>query len=434
MNRKIFAKIIEWDKEKIQKPLILTGAPGAGKTYLALELAKNFHDSYLYLNPRNDYKLKSALFELASQEQPDFYDFLHQYYQIPLEWLNEFLVILDDSDYYFSVSSLIEKIIAQNLKFRFVIISTQKPNKKLLHYTEVITVSTLQFDEYLKAIGSEWYTEIIQAHYQTKKKIPEIVHKEMLNLFRDYLRIGGMPAAINEYLHTESFNNLPSIHRNIFHLYCSEFTRYNESSIIRLKQLLNSVPEQLVKENKNYRYNLLRKGATHNLYHKELQYLTDLHLVNKIEKANIKNNNSTCQIEKQENQFRLYPNDSGLLYTAILSLTSDFSDESEEESADTASNKLFQLLSEAYLLKTLTEKKIVNAYWESGSMAKLDFISEYDNCIMPLEIKYYENKRSKSLHAFRQKYQINEYIKFSTQNFEGSEHSYNCPIYSLFCL
>lgn len=434
MNRKIFAKIIEWDKEKIQKPLILTGAPGAGKTYLALELAKNFHDSYLYLNPRNDYKLKSALFELASQEQPDFYDFLHQYYQIPLEWLNEFLVILDDSDFYFSISSLIEKIIAQNLKFRFVIISTQKPNEKLSHYTEVITVSTLQFDEYLKAIGSEWYTEIIQAHYQTKKKIPEIVHKEMLNLFRDYLRIGGMPAAINEYLHTESFNNLPSIHRNIFHLYCSEFTRYNESSIIRLKQLLNSVPEQLVKENKNYRYNLLRKGATHNLYQKELQYLTDLHLVNKIEKANIKNNNSTCQIEKQENQFRLYPNDSGLLYTAILSLTSDFSDESEEESTETASNKLFQLLSEAYLLKTLTEKNIVNAYWESGSMAKLDFISEYDNCIMPLEIKYYENKRSKSLHAFRQKYQINEYIKFSTQNFEGSEHSYNCPIYSLFCL
>jgi len=201
-----------------------------------------------------------------------------------------------------------------------------------------------------------------------------------------------------------------------------------------LKQLLNSVPEQLLKENKNYRYNLLRKGATHNLYHKELQYLTDLHLVNKIDRANIKNNNSTYQIEKQENQFRLYPNDSGLLYTAILSLTSDFSDESEEESNDTASNKLFQLLSEAYLLKTLNEKNILNAYWESGSMSKLDFISEYDNCIMPFEIKYHENKRSKSLHAFRQKYSIKEHIKFSTQNFENGDHSYNCPIYSLFCL
>ena len=86
------------------------------------------------------------------------------------------------------------------------------------------------------------------------------------------------------------------------------------------------------------------------------------------------------------------------------------------------------------ILKTLNEKNILNAYWESGSMSKLDFISEYDNCIMPFEIKYHENKRSKSLHAFRQKYSIKEYIKFSTQNFENGDHSYNCPIYSLFCL
>ena len=114
---------------------------------------------------------------------------------------------------------MIEKLIIRPLNFKFIIISTQQPSKILADNTDVLKISPLQFDEYLKAIGSEWYTEIIQAHYQTKKKIPEIVHKEMLNLFRDYLRIGGMPAAINEFLHTESFDNIPTIHRNLFDLY-----------------------------------------------------------------------------------------------------------------------------------------------------------------------------------------------------------------------
>ena len=108
MNRKLFNKIITWDKEESQKPLLLTGAPGTGKTYLALELAKSFHSSYLYLNPRNDYKLRSSLVELSIQEQPDINEFLNRTYQIPKEWLNEFLVILDDSDYYAAIISLIE--------------------------------------------------------------------------------------------------------------------------------------------------------------------------------------------------------------------------------------------------------------------------------------------------------------------------------------
>jgi len=434
LNRKIFEKIIDWDKQNTRQPLILTGAPGTGKTYLSLELAKHFHDSYLYLNPLNDYRLRVALLELAAQELPDFMMFLQKYYQIPLEWLNDFLIILDDFDAFSPLVHLIENLMKQAPNFRLLLISNQKPTTNLNEQCLVYKVTPLQFDEYLKAIGSEWYTEIIQAHYQTKKKIPEIVHKEMLNLFRDYLRIGGMPAAINEYLHTETFNNISSIHRNIYNMYISQFLRYGESSIIRLKQLLHSVPGQLIKENKNYRYNLIRKGATHNMYRTELQYLTDLHLVNKIERAEFCLIDERLQAVTQDNQFRLYPNDSGMLYSLIMSSTSDFNDEAEDESNDSSHDFLFQLLSEAYLLQTLSQKNIQTMFWESGSMAKLDFITEFDNCIMPIEIKYYENKRSKSLHAFRQKYPVESYLKFGMQNFENNEQFTVCPIYSLFCL
>lgn len=434
MNRNIFTNILEWDKDPKGRALHLTGAPGTGKTYLSLELAKSFHDSYLYLNPKNDNRLKSALLDCNINDSNDFISFLHTYYKIPTEWLHEFLIIIDDYNCCSKIISILEPITASELNYRLLLVSTNVPSTALQQNCDVITIGPLEFDEYLKAIGSEWYTEIIRAHFQTKKKIPDIVHKEMLNLFRDYLRIGGMPSAINEYLHTESILNVSSVHRNIYEIYLSQFGQFDESNVIRMNQIMNHLTEQLTKDNKNYRYNIIRKGATHNMYRNELQMLADLHIVNKIERADINYINPVYQFEPHENQFRLYLNDCGLLYSLILSSSKNYSDETEEESMDVETQKLYQLLLETYLLQTLKLRSYHPVFWESGSLSKIDFVNVYDSCIKPIEARFYENKRSKSMHIFRQKYPDVEYTKFGLQNFETGDHTVHCPIYSIFCL
>ena len=66
----------------------------------------------------------------------------------------------------------------------------------------------LQFDEFLTAIGKDWYVEVITAHYKNRKKLPDIVHYELLSTFDEYLWIGGMPDVMNEYLDMESTVNV----------------------------------------------------------------------------------------------------------------------------------------------------------------------------------------------------------------------------------
>ena len=438
MKRNVFEQIIEWDNQKESRPILLTGAPCTGKTYLALELAKNFHNSYLYLNPEQDCRLRIALTELSRQEKPDFEAFLSDYFKIPSEWLQDFLVIIDDYDYHNALISLIETLVSQRNTFRLLLISTISPSEKLQKQCTITKIAPLEFDEYLKAIGSEWYTDIIRGHYQTQKKIPDIVHKEMLNLFRDSLRIGGMPSAVNEYLQTDSLNNLSAIHKNIYHTYLAEFTRrYDESKSLRLQQLYSGIAEQLLKPNKNFRYNMIRKGATHNMYKQELQLLEDLHLINKIERAELNHNgfNNTYDINTQENQFRLYPNDSGLLYTMILStIPYEFSESTEEESGTEFSDILYQLLAETYFAQLLDTRTLQKLFWESTSLSKIDFLTLYDNCLVPFELKFSNSKRSKSMNIFCNKYSIEQYKRFSTQNFETSQAFISSPIYASFCL
>lgn len=439
MKRNVFEQILEWNNKKDGHPVLLTGAPGTGKTYLALELAKNFHNnSYLYLNPDSDCRLRMALTELAQQPEPDFTLFLSDYYKIPLEWLPDFLVIIDDYDYYTPLISLVETIAGQDIAFRLLLIATVSPSEGLQNQCSIAKISPLEFDEYLKAIGSEWYTDIIRGHYQTQKKIPDIVHKEMLNLFRDFLRIGGMPAAINEYLQTDSLNNISTIYKNIYHTNLAEFVRrYDESSALRLQQLYSGIAEQLIKPNKNFRYNLIRKGATHNMYKQELQKLTDLHLINKIERSEFVFNPlaDTYDVVAQENQFRLYPNDSGLLYTTILSnVPYTFSEASEEESGSESYNSLYQLLAETYFAQLLDTRALPHLFWESASLSKIDFLTMYDNCLVPFEVKFDNSKRSKSMNVFCNKYSVQQYRRFSTQNFESTQAYVSSPIYASFCL
>ena len=404
-----------------------------GKTYLAYDFAKAFFARILYFNLERDPNL-AALF--AQFDQKELREELINYYQNQGEPIpaDDTILIIDE----FSPNpEVLQKLIRlqQSNLFPNIIAITSNGKIADINMDDVypICVYPLDFDEFLRATANEWYIDAIEMHYQFNTKIPEIVHKELMEFFQLYLRIGGMPGAINEYLNLAVEINVGEQHNILLGSYIDYIVKNNtESDALKMKQVLDSIPLQLRKQNKKFQYKLIRKGTTHNMYKDAISYLVSQNYVipcNKIE-SKLLRQGSTASLEvinkELSNHFKLYTSDVGILHTKFS--------EQKEPRTKLLGQEIIKSLIENYVAQALVTKEYDFGFWESESMAKIDFIMKKENEIYPIEIFPYENTRSKSISIFKQVCEFPYAIKISSRNFEYSNGVRYIPLYAIFCL
>jgi len=439
MKRNTLEKLIFWMKNEHSKPLWLSGAPEVGKTYLALEFAKMFYEGYFYMNVKSDALFRREIKNYMAEEPESFSGVLMKYYELPSDWLGKFLFILDDFADDTKLCEDIQKVLMKNNELdrgrALILISVKNPSEAFKSFVETVQLFPMEFDEYLSANGSEWYVEVIRGHFWNKKKVPGIVHKEMLNLFQDYLKTGGMPEAVSDYMTTGRFDNVPVIQRKINQLMNSVIVQNDENLITKSLQLMQTYPEQLLKSNKKFQYNKIRKGITHNMYSDALDALVELNIVNKLERGDIlplEGTEGEYAIHKHANQFRLYSADFGLLNATLnaelpTNLTYD-------EEFDDEINPYGQLLLENYLLQHMMQEGKDVCFWESASIASIDFVEKNEDGIIPYEVRYLNNNRSKSLSVFKNNIVSPYSIRLHSGNFDENDTIKYIPYYAIFCL
>lgn len=435
MKRNSLEKMIFWMKAGSQKPLYLTGAPEVGKTYMALDFAKMFYDGFFYINLHNDALIRSRLNAYFASNPDNISDFLSDIFHIPAEWLNKFLYIFDEINFDIFIKDKFANILKnrneKDAHLSVCFISSLEPDKEYASLCEILRLYPMEFDEFLSAKGAEWYTEVIRGHFQNGKKVPSIVHKELLNLFQDYLKTGGMPSVVHEFITTGNLDNIPVIQNKINLLFKARLNEMPSELVTRAEQLLESYPEQLLKDNKKFQYTKIRKGTTHAMYSDSLNLISDMHLVNKLDRGEIEPLEDN-RITYHPNQFRLYSADFGLLNAIITSRLPI--EQLYDEVFDDEINPLGQLLLENYFLCHEKDREKEIFFWESGSVSGMDFVRKTEEGIIPIEIRYLENNRSKSLSVFKSKIKVPYSIKISSSNFDTSGNVKNYPYYSIFCL
>lgn len=448
MKRKVFDDLIIWNKKLGSKPVLLTGAKGVGKTYLAYDFAKAFFEDIKYINLERETDIH-PLFEASDINELK--KNLYQYLNIKDKPSSKnSILILDEITFCPSAFAWLVPMLEHGIFHRIIAISscnfsdcrrvddgnsgiqlsgrniTEEP--AFLH----IHVTPLQFDEFLRAISKDWYIEAVMTHFESNKAIPEIVHKELMVFFELYLQIGGMPGIVNEYLNLSSYINVPEEQGIQLSAYRDTILKsYPESDALKMNQVLDSLALQLLKENRKFQYKLIRKGTTHAMYKDAIQYLANRSNVLECFKVSTDKLPMLSKefLRKEElrkaagTNFKLYYQDIGLFYSRIAG-------EQHNPSEPMARAALL----ESYVAQTLNSKDYPLLFWESDSMAKIDFLLPGVEGIVPVELHSSGNTRSKSISILKQKCNFTYAIKVSPKNFEFSNQVKYVPYYAVFCM
>ena len=429
MKRKIIDILIEWKDlaidQKERKPILLLGAKGVGKTFLAYDFAKSFFEHITYLNFEQDKSLSTSLLRYYLSKREESLQDNH-------------ILILDEIP---SAPEVISSILHLQTSGAFPYILTASSSPVPKEYQErflTLPVYPMEFDEFLIATANEWYIEVITNHFISSKKIPDIVHKELLTLFHQYLQIGGMPAAVNEYINMSSLINIPEQHQNLIGSYHDFIVRdHSESDALKMNQVFDCIPLQLLKNNKKFQYKLIRKGTTHAMYQEAIHKLTERSytiLCSKLPSEALSDGNvffhKNPAADASNTNFKLYLADIGLLYTR---LTEEIGKGSHAANEKLSKNRKKALL-ENYTAQALQARGYPFAFWESDSTAKIDFIIQKDGNLLPIEIHCSDSTRSKSISVFRQKCDIPYAIKISSRNFADTNQIKYIPYYAAFCI
>lgn len=290
---------------------------------------------------------------------------------------------------------------------------------------ETIDLYPMDFEEFLWAVKREFLAAEIRRCFEQMEAMPEGLHAEAMEYYRQYLIVGGMPAVINRYLETERLLDVTEVQSEIVDNYIADMAKYAANTdSVKIRACYNSIPAQLAKENKKFQYKVVQKGGTTALFGVSIEWLNLAGVVIKCQK--IEHGYEPIPVYADLASFKLYMSDAGILtmksalpYHIILS---------------GEGNTFLGALTENYVATQLTANGYDLYCWTSEYSAELDFVIMKDQKVYGIEVKKGEHVRSKSLSQFIKKYHPYRAVRFSAKNFGDETGIWSIPLYAAFCI
>jgi predicted AAA+ superfamily ATPase len=425
LQRRILDQLLAWKNNSRKMALVVKGARQVGKTFSIEQFAREQYPRYVYIN-FDENPAYRAIFE----GDLDMDTLIKQIsLRVPNAELvsGETLIFLDEIQNCPQAQTALKFI---TIDKRFDCIATGSLlgmiNKEIpsypVGYVEYLDMYSLDFEEFLWANGvSAQSIEDIREYFERKEKVPPAMHERMMELFREYIVVGGMPRVVQEFVETRNFGAVLKLQRNIISDYANDIAKYaGGTEKVKARACFYSIPKQLAKDYKKFQYSIVEKKGNSRKFAGSLEWLHDAGIINFC--YNLRIPELPLEGNAQNDAFKVYMRDTGLL-------TSMLEDGSQADIIDGRLGIYKGALYENIIADIFGKLGKKLYYFEYRAQIEIDFFIRQNRQAVAVEVKSAGNTKSKSMDNIIRNYGVKHGIKLSSNNVKVSEKVDSLPIY-----
>lgn len=418
MRRKIYNKLLEWKKDGADRTAILIdGARRVGKSYIAEQFGKNEYRSYIVVDFNNVTDEIKELFRYYLNDLDTFFMYLSAYYNVKL-YEHESLIVFDEVQLFPRARAAIKYLVADG-RYHFLetgsLISIKRNVKDIVIPSEErhMKMYPMDFEEFLWALGNEMLMDFVKECWSKKRPLGQVMHRKAMDCFRQYMIVGGMPQAVQEYAETKDFDRVDRIKRDILTLYRADVGKYAIGYERKVESIFDEIPAQLNKHEKKFRLSSISKEARLREYEDAFAWLDDAMIINIC--YNSTEPNIGLRMNMDRMTMKCYMADTGLLISHAF-------DENGLVAEEIYRKLLFNklevnkgMLLENIVAQMLTASGHALYFYSNSSREDVDSRMEIDflttkskitsrHNISPIEVKSGNNYTLNSLNKFKKKF------------------------------
>lgn len=284
MKRKIYSQLVHWKNTSQGKSaLLIEGARRIGKSYIVEEFARNEYDSYILIDFNHVDAEVITIFERYNTRLDLFFQMLSLHYGVDLKERNS-LIVFDEVQQYPPARGLIKYLVADG-RYDYIetgsLISIHKNVKGIVIPSEEqhLSMYPMDFEEFLWAMHEDKLMAFIRECFAQKTELGPI-HRKVMDLFRLYMLLGGMPQVLQTYIDTHDFRQTEIIKQNIIALYRDDIRKYATGAEAKAASVFESIPSQLQKHGNRFVLADLNVNARYVNYESSFFWLRDSRIVN----------------------------------------------------------------------------------------------------------------------------------------------------------
>lgn len=430
LERKIYKRIEQFLKTE-SKALLITGARQTGKTFAVREVGKRCFDNFVEINFIEKPEA-IGIFNNADNVA----DILRRLSLIVQRRLvaGKTLVFLDEVQECPNIITAI-KFLVEEGSYRYIMSGsllgvTLKDVRSIpVGYMKTEQMFPLDFEEFACAIGiSEGIFASLKHAWEEREPVDNFVHEKMMEIFRLYLVVGGMPEAVNKYIASNNLRDVVDVQHDIVNLYKKDIAKYDPTHKLYIEEIFNLIPPELNDKNKRFILKRMNEHFKFDRYENSFLWLADAGVA--LPTYNVEEPKMPLLLSRSRNLFKLFMNDVGLL-------SSQYSDGIQLRIINGDKSLNYGSVYENVVAQELRAHGFDLYYFNSKRQGELDFVVEKNGKVLPIEVKSgkdYERHNALSNVMRTPEYAIDQALVLGNTNLKTQGNVTYTPIYMVMFL